>query len=144
MEAGTFVLNSDGNAYVELSATAATNEKNKVKTSQFAFRPYFKAAAGGGVKEFKGETRSIVFSNGNIGDLDPGDDGSRETGSLDIYTKGRKIYTVSHLKENINIQIVNAAGAVMKTYVLEPGKTIITPVTAPGTYIVNKKKLFIK
>ena len=144
MEAGTFVLNSDGNAYVELSATAATNETNKVKTSQFAFRPYFKAAAGGGVKEFKGETRSIVFSNGNIGELDPGDDGSRETGSLDIYTKGRKIYTVSHLKENINIQIINAAGATLTTYTLEPGKTIITPVTAPGTYIVNKKKLFIK
>ena len=68
----------------------------------------------------------------------------REKGILEIFVRGRNIHTISHLKENISIQIINAAGATLTTYTLEPGKTIITPVTAPGTYIVNKKKLFIK
>ena len=75
---------------------------------------------------------------------DEDDDDISDSGELYIYAKGRDIYTVSTLKEDISIQIINAAGATLTTYTLEPGKTIITPVTAPGTYIVNKKKLFIK
>ena len=110
-----------------------------------AFRPYFAAASGGGIRAYRNYARSIVF-NRNAAQMnnEEDDDDISDSGELYIYAKGRDIYTVSTLKEDISIQIINAAGATLTTYTLEPGKTIITPVTAPGTYIVNKKKLFIK
>ena len=79
------------------------------------------------------------------GTMEPDEDVlGRENGILDIFARGRDIYTVSRLKDKVNITIVNAAGAVLTTYTLEPGKTVITPITGPGTYIVNKTKLYIK
>ena len=108
------------------------------------FRPYF-LAVGSSTKEYRFKARSIRFNNNGIGELQPEEDtDNEETGNLEIYAQGREIYTVSHLKEKINIRIVNATGATLTTYVLEPGKTVTTPITAPGAYIVNKKKLFIK
>ena len=67
-----------------------------------------------------------------------------DKGNLEIYAKGKKIYTISHLKENINIVIVNASGATLTAYTLEPGMKVATPVNTPGAYIVNKKKLIVK
>ena len=75
---------------------------------------------------------------------EPEDDDISNSGEIAIYARGRNIYTVSALEESIDIRIINASGAVLTTYTLEPGKTIVTPVTAPGTYLVNKKKLYIK
>ena len=140
----SFALTSNGSAYnaVTRAADAAVGVGN---VTVQPFRPYF-AAVSNNTKEHKFETRSIVFSNDGIGDLgsddDMGDD--NKTGSLEIYSKGRKIYTVSHLEEKIEIRIVDAAGALINTYTLKPGKTTVTTITNPGAYIVNKKKLFIK
>jgi hypothetical protein len=135
----TYTLKADGSSYDKVPAAPGD------ATTVQPFRPYFKAVASP-TKEYKNETRSIVFSNNGIGDLGSDDelDDDNETGSLEIYSKGRKIYTVSHLEENTDIRIVNASGAVITTYTLKPGKTIVTTITNPGAYIVNKKKLFIK
>ena len=142
----TQTIAANANAYT-LSTTGASYDKvsTTVETTVQPFRPYF-AAVVSPTKEYKYETRSIRFSNDGIGDLNPDDDmgGDNDTNGLEIYSKGRKIYTVSHLKENVNITIVNASGATMTTYVLEPDKKVITPINTPGTYIVNKKKLYIK
>ena len=110
--------------------------------SQLAFRPYFTTSTnGGGVREIN----YIEFANVTDGTMEPDEDVlGRENGILEIYARGREIITTSHLKDKVTVRIVNATGALLASYTLEPGKTVITPVTAPGTYIVNKKKLFIK
>ena len=135
----TYTLKGDGSSYDKVPAAPGA------ATTVQPFRPYF-AAVVSPTKEYKFETRAIHFSNEGIGDLHPDDDmdDEIEMGNLEIYAKGRKIYTISHLKENINIVIVNANGATLTTYTLEPGKKVVTPITNPGAYIVNKTKLFIK
>jgi hypothetical protein len=130
-----FALNEDGNSFALVSGTSQNIN---------AFRPFFigkKTAPAAGAREFN----YIDFANITDGTMEPDEDVlGREKGILEIFARGRSIHTISHLKENVNIRIVNAAGAVMTTYTLEPGKTIITPINNPGTYIVNKKKLYIK
>ena len=109
-----------------------------------AFRPYFAAVPAAPAKEFKG-VRSIRFSNNDSGKLNPDEElGGKNRGGLEIYAKERKIYAVSYLDKSVSIRIVNASGATITTFTLEPGKTVITPITNPGTYIVNKKKVFVK
>ena len=129
-----FALNEAGNNFALVNGTAQSIN---------AFRPFFT-----GQKTAATNTREynfIDFENITDGTMEPDEDVlGREKGILEIFARGRNIHTISHLKEKVNIRIVNAAGAVMKTYTLEPGKTIVTPITNPGTYIVNKKKLFIK
>ena len=126
-----YALNSFGDQYEQVTTPIV----------QVPFRPYFSGPASAGVRA----VRYIKFSGTNDGTLEPDeDDDDRDKGYLSIYAKERDIYTVSNLKESIEIRIINAAGAVLTTYTLDPGKTIVTPVTAPGTYLVNKKKLYIK
>ena len=132
-----YTLSAAGDSYDKVPATGAA-------TTVDAFRPYFAAVPAAHTKEFKG-VRSIRFSNTGTGELNPGNDtDEEENGSLDIFVKGRKIHTVSHLDKDTDIRIVNASGATITTFTLEPGKTVITPITNPGTYIVNKKKVFVK
>ena len=133
-----FALNEDGNSFALVNGTAQSIN---------AFRPFFtgKKTAPAARPAPAREINYIDFANVTDGTMEPDEDVlGREKGILEIFARGRNIHTISHLKETVNIRIVNAAGAVMKTYTLEPGKTIVTPITAPGTYIVNKKKLFIK
>ena len=138
LETGSFVLNSDGNAYHELSATAETNTTNKVKTSQYAFRPYFVAAPSSSPA-----LRRIIFGGTDAEEI-------KETlafaqdGGLEIYVEGRKIITTSHLKEATTVRIVNVSGVTVANYVIQPGETIETPVNIEGVYIANKKKLLVK
>ena len=136
LAAGTtaWALNEDGDRYnkVPTEGDAVTVE---------AFRPYFTTVPSNGVRE----VNYIEFSNVASGTIEPDKDlQSRDTGRIEIYARGRSIVTVSGLKTAKTIHIVNATGALLASYTLEPGKTVITPVTAPGTYIVNKKKLYIK
>ena len=132
----SFTLNATGNSY------DLVKEASPVTAS--AFRPFFTGTitTSAGTKEF----RHIKFHNVNDGTLEPDDEEmfDGEDGSLKIFTRGRNIHTVSYLKESVEIRIVNASGATITTYTLEPGKTVVTPITNPGAYIVNKKKLFIK
>ena len=132
-----YTLTATGSSYDKVPATGDATQVD-------AFRPYFAAAAGAPVREFK-LVRSIQFSNTGSGELNPGEDeDDTETGDIEIYVKGRKIYTISHMDEDANIRIVNAGGATLTTYTLEAGKKVVTPITNPGTYIVNKKKVYVK
>ena len=139
MSAGTFVLNSDGNAYSKLSDVAETNATNKVSTSQYAFRPYFIATT---TPSPKMAAEHIVFSS-NLDGLE-GEPISTLGGDLEIYVKGHKIIAVSHRKDAVPVSIVNVSGVVVSNFVLQPGETRETPVTIEGVYIANKKKLLVK
>ena len=117
------------------------DQRTSGNESQWAFRPYFTTSTSSPAREIK----YIEFTNITDGTLEPDEDIlGKEKGKLEIFTKCRNIYTISHLKENINIVIVDAAGATLTTYTLKPDQTIVTPITAPGAYIVNKTKVFIK
>ena len=132
-----YTLSAAGDSYDKVPATGAA-------TTVDAFRPYFAAVSAAPAKEFKG-VRSIRFSNNDSGKLNPDEElGGKDRGGLEIYAKERKIYAVSYLDKSVSIRIVNASGATLTTFTLEPGKTVITPITNPGTYIVNKKKVFVK
>ena len=119
------------------------NDDNNVTASQSAFRPYFTATVTSSAKAIRGAyAKKIVFdsADGGFGD-------GPETvldGSLEIYTRGYKIFTTSHMKEATTIRIANAAGATINNYVLQPGETIVTPVAVSGVYVVNKKKVFVE
>ena len=133
----TDTLTDLGGSYDKVPATGAA-------TIVDAFRPYFAAAPGAPAREFKG-VRSIRFSNNDSGKLNPDEElGGKDRGGLEIFAKGRNIYTISFMEKSVDIRIVNASGATLTTFTLEPGKTIVTPITNPGTYIVNKKKVFVK
>ena len=140
LEAGTnsYALNTDGDQFDKVPVSGDD-------TNVGAFRPYF-LATGGSAKEFRHETRAIRFYNDGIGDLHPQDEQNDEgaTHRLEIFVRGKDIYTVSHMEESIDIRIVSASGALINAYTLEPGKTVITPVTASGVYIVNRRKLSVK
>jgi hypothetical protein len=120
------------------------NDVNKVTPSLSAFRPYFTvpviSSPAKDAKRFL--AKKIVF-----GSAEGGFGAGPETvldGSLEIYTRGYKIITTSHMKEATTIGIVNAAGATITNYVLQPGETIETPVAVSGVYVVNKKKVFVE
>ena len=189
---GTYVLNTDGNAYHVLSnaivdyandggktyteaefAAAGTlytnpacseeatswvegtpyfkkvgvtaNKQNHVTPQQYAFRPYFNAVPGGGAKEYKGLTRSIVFSrdDSEIYHQDESDDISK-TGNLLIRGNEGRIFVTSTLQEAKEVIIVTASGALVDRYTIQPGETRETRVTASGVYLVNKKKISMK
>ena len=123
----------------------SANETNKVTPSQFAFRPYFTAVTGSGAKEYKGLTRSIIFSkeNSEMFHQEENDDISN-TGNLIIKGKDGSIFVTSTLQYAKDITIVTAAGALIDRYTIQPGETRETKVTASGVYLVNRKKLSVK
>ena len=155
-EAGTLYTNAecteeatswtDGTTYYKrTSVIPSANETNKVTPSQFAFRPYFTAVTGSGAKEYKGLTRSIIFSKENLEMFhqEENDDISN-TGNLIIKGKDGSIFVTSTLQYAKDITIVTAAGALIDRYTIQPGETRETKVTASGVYLVNRKKLSVK
>ncbi len=142
---GNYVLNSDGNAYVALVADAATNTSNGVTTAQNAFRPYFVATAHvGGSGSGKHMLPERIVFGGNNGELYEEGPETELNGGIEISTRGRAIIVKSNMKVDTTIRIVNVAGVTVTSYVLEPGKTVETPVNAHGTYVVNRKKIFVQ
>ena len=138
---GTYVLNSDGNAYSKL-ADAETNTTNKVTTSQYAFRPYFTVTAVSQGSSPKMIPEHIVFGD-NTNNME-GELISTLTGDIDIFVRGHKIIAVSHRKDAVPVRIVNVAGVVVADFILPALDTVITPVSIEGIYIANKRKLLVK
>ena len=133
LAAGAYLLNSTGSSF----------EVTTAATPGVQFRPYFTTAAGGGAKEYKG-AKAIAFTRaaatpGNDEEVNPDE---CLHGELVVYSKGSRIYVESRLTEETTIHIVNASGALMRVFTIQPGQTIETWV-APGIYIVNKKKLSV-
>ena len=132
LEENDYALNADGNAFNKVGAGSVTT---------VPFRPYFTATSTAKVKRMLPEY--IVFSGVN-GDEFEEEPESALNGSLEIFTRGHNIVTRSRLTQPTDIRIVNVGGITIATFVLQPGETIETPVQAQGTYIVNKKKIFVK
>ena len=123
--------------------TITKNEKNHVTESHSAFRPYFTTSAVSSAKGMhRAYAKKIIFT-GTDNELREGPETVLD-GSLEIFTRGYNIVTRSHMKEAVAIRIINAAGATLKDYVLQPGETIETTVPNTGVYVVNKKKVFIE
>ena len=127
-----YALNADGNAFNKVAGTVTS----------VPFRPYFTAesAPKTGVKQML--PAYIVFSGVN-NELEEEPE-TALNGSIDIYSRGLKIYTTSHMMSPTTVRIIGLNGITINTFVIEPGKTIETPVNAPGVYIVNKKKLSVR
>ena len=137
LDAGSnsYALDGDGKSYDKVPATGSA-------TAVSAFRPYFVATTAGSSPSKSFRTKKIVFG-GTDNELREGPETLLD-GSLEIFTRGYNIVTISHMKEATAIRIVNAAGATLKDYVLQPGETIETTVPNTGVYVVNKKKVFVE
>ena len=138
LAAGTnnFAPDADGDSYDKVPDTGDA-------TPVSAFRPYFTATAAG-AKEYKGLTRSIVFTRepSQIYEEKEEDDISN-TGQLIIRAEKGKILVTSTLQEAKDVLISTAAGVLIDRYTIQPGETVETPVHVSGVYIVNKKKLSV-
>ena len=133
--AGAFLLNGTGSSF-DVTTDAAPARQ---------FRPYFTTASGGGAKEYKGAqgAKSIAFTRAGAslggGEEDFGPEEYLD-GELTIWSTHGRIVVRSGLNEETTVRIVNAGGALVSTYTIQPGQTVQTRV-APGVYIVNKKKI---
>ncbi len=127
-----FLLNSDGNSYVEEASA----------TAPVPFRPYFSLASGS--HPVKG-TRSIVFNNLNtdFGSDEEPDQGNAAGEGLLVSAKHGRIIVTSAYDTDVRVTIVTTGGAVVATYDLQPGLTETTQV-APGIYLVNDIKIAVK
>ena len=137
IDAGAYVLNADGDSY-EVTADA---------TAAVPFRPYFTAAGGGGAKEFKGPmTRAITFNrvSSSVGNEEETTQPEDELGGeLIVYAKNSRIFVQSGLLEETSVRIVNAGGALIRVFTIQPGQTIETHAER-GIYIVNNKKIYVR
>lgn len=132
--AGAFMMAADGSSY---DVTAAA-------TAGVPFRPYFTYTAPNPVKGQIAE--SIIFSNINSqlgNDEEQPDIQDRLDGELIVKGKRGRILVTSKMTEETTVHIINAAGALIRTFTITPGETIETNVVG-GVYIVNKKKISIK
>ena len=120
-----------GSRFDKVPATGAA-------TRVSAFRPYFTSNVTSSAKKMIPEHITFGSSDGEEGPETALD------GDLEIFARGRTIYTRSHLKEPVVIRIINVGGATLRSYVLEPEQTIETPIHVAGAYLVNRKKLFIR
>ncbi len=134
VDAGAFMLNSTGSSF----------DKTDVATARVPFRPYFQPTVGGGAKEYKG-VKSIAFTRAGalLGGGEEMEPEELLDGELTIWSTHGRIVVRSGLNEETKVRIVNAAGALVSTYTIQPGETVQTP-TAPGIYIVNTKKLSVR
>ena len=137
-----YALKADGSQFDHVTAAGGSGVSGGA--TALPFRPYFtatSAAKGGSVREMM--PSRIVFS-GILSDKNENGPESDLEGGIEIYTRGRSIITKSNMKVATTVNIVSVSGVTVTTYVLEPGQVIETPVHAHGTYIVNRKKVFIK
>ena len=128
--------------YYQRVGETTYNDHNQVTPSLSAFRPYFVATSTTKSAGVKGMLPEYIVFSGEYGIEDEPE--SAIDGSLEIFARGRTIITTSHMKEATTIRIVNVGGITLANFVLEPGKTVETPINVPGVYIVNQKKLSIK
>ena len=135
---GAFMLNAAGSSYDVTDAA----------TAGVPFRPYFvgtPTSSEGGVKEFK-DVQSITFNNtrSSLGnDEDQSEPEEAMDGELKITSKHARIIVKSGLSKETTVHIVNAGGAVISVYTIQPGEVVETRVAA-GVYLVNQTKIVVK
>ena len=123
---GDYVLNSDGNAYVQTTTAGASQE---------AFRPYFTGTASSGVRSRGIEQIIFGMGDGSFGVEDRNPSG--EGGTLIIRPGKRSVIVTSALRYVTDVAVINTAGITLRTFTIEPGQTVETPVNNAGVYIVR-------
>ena len=134
-DASTFVLNSTGSSFDYVKGTTESPIKS------VAFRPFFKKTSSGGAP------RRIVIYGGNDTiqpDIEEHHNGSLDDGGLKISVNGREIVVESTLRGNAPVRISTTSGVTVRTFTIEPGQIVRTPVPMTGVYIVNRKKMLVK
>jgi len=138
---------ADGTNYFELTAAAGSRyEVTAAATAGVPFRPYFTKASSGVKGNNQGGAKYITFNrlNSQLGnDEEQTQPSDRLDGDLIVKGKRGRIIVTSAYNSNVTVHIVNAAGALIRTFTLAPGETVETNVAA-GVYIVNKQKISIK
>ena len=131
--AGSFVLNAAGSSFDVTTAATTTVD---------AFRPYFTGSSS--------PARRLVFGKADTSVNDPADRLSNDDDdNLVIYAQRGSIVAESLLKQTAQVRIVNANGILLTTFTIEPGQTVVTPVSRHGIYIAGKvdgraKKLWVE
>jgi hypothetical protein len=140
LEGGNFTLNAAGNAYEEVDATGSP----AAYPNAVPFRPYFSQVDPANSSNVKGR-RSIVFNNisSQFGSDEEPDQGNAAKEGLLVSAKRKHILVTSAYNSEVQVTIVNAAGAVINSFSLQPGETMETQVAA-GVYMVNKIKIAVK
>ena len=138
MTAGAYFLNDAGSSYDYIAAAQQT----------VPFRPYFTASTGGSIKGRDGGAMGVQRIAFNRNSEDIGEDERRDLtdlleGELLVQARDRRVIVTSQLNRPTNVSVINAAGAVIRTFSIAPGETVETPVAA-GVYIVNKKKVSVE
>ena len=131
VDAGTYVLNSEGSSFDVTTTT----------TQGVQFRPYFTKTTGGGAP------RRIIISGVDNTSLQPDIDerhSGKSSGDLKIYAENGKIVVESALKDNTTVRITTASGIDVATFTIEPGQIVRTPVNTTGVYIVNRNKILVR
>ena len=108
------------------------------------FRAYFTAPL-----DNPNPTRGVIFVNGDNSEmstfLDPVQREEAEAVEGLIIRPGeRSIIVKSCLNEQASVRIVNISGITLRTFTINPGETIVTPVHLAGIYIVNHKKVAVR
>ena len=145
----TYTLNanydSDNNAAADCSSFVKVPDTGDATPVQ-AFRPYFTKAPSGVKGNNQGGAKYITFNrlDSQLGNEEEQPEiKDRLEGELIVKGKRGRIIVTSAYNNDVTVHIVNAAGALIRTFTLAPDETIETNVAA-GVYIVNKKKISIK
>ena len=137
----TYTLNSDGDSYESIPTTGDA-------VSVGAFHPYFVKSAS---PSRQSATRSIVFANVTDEAYMPHESHDSDTpGTITIGARRHTIVVSSSLQQQTTVHIVNAGGATVAIFTLQPGESVNTPIPVAGIYLVRTadgrftKKLFVK
>ena len=126
-----YYLNSTGDAYVD-------NDPGDVIV--LPFRPYFETTStkSGKVKNVY-SVRQIVFAQDeNTYFFDENDPKQAEAnGELIFYTQKHLIGVKSSLRNATDVLIINTAGQIINSFIIQPGETIETRIPTTSVYIIR-------
>ena len=130
--AGNYVLNSKGSSF----------DIAQAGTTALPFRPYFKYV-GSGSKPFQ----RLVFTNSGDTNLNPSDGDLNKNSDQGLFVYGKKGMIVVETNmdtEDVNITITDMSGALIEQATMGGHDTQKFPISQPGIYIVNNKKVQVK
>lgn len=119
-----YTMTSDGSSFTHPVGTVRA----------VPFRPYFVKTGSAGAPE-------IVFTD--ISDASSEQLPSADGGLL-ISSERGKIVVTSAMRTDATVRIHTVSGISVAAFTIQPGQTVVTPVSATGVYIVNRKKLLVK
>ena len=138
LAAGDYAMKADGSQFDKVTAEGGSAVEGGA--TAVPFRPYFTATA---VAASRQQLPEHILFDGDHDGLEQEPESAFD-GFLEVYVKGHKIITTSHLKQPTTVHIVSVSGVTKAKYVLQPGETVETPIQNAGVYIVNRKKVAIR